>query len=201
MTSDIWKSLSNRLKEKVDSKSLKKEEGRYKRFKGIEFAYSKSQELNGIINYFKKQSNNINEFINITSSTVNGSKYPINAISYNDANRYFSSGSIVNPWICFDFKDKQVLLENYVIRKYKGPNQPKSWVIECRNDENENWTIIDGYSDCDILKGNISSTHSFSIQNSDGEAYRYIRMRSTDNDWSGEKYLCLNSIEFFGVLY
>lgn len=118
---------------------------------------------------------------------------------------FFESDNLDNSWLCFDFKEIKIKLENYTIRSFdKSKNQGhlKSWVIEASNDENKkDWKIIDRHENSDFLNGK-SFVHTFSIQNeNEEEKFRYIRLRQTGPSWSGNKYLNINSIEFYGTVF
>lgn len=92
-------------------------------------------------------------------------------------------------------------MTHYTIRNYnKGPDQPKSWVIEGRNEEdNDKWEVIDERSNEGNMKGK-GNSHTFGVQNSKN-SFCYIRMRSTGVDWCNDNYLCINAIEFYGILF
>ena len=89
--------------------------------------------------------NNIENKINITSSSVLSSNYePINVTLYENQNKYFRSKINQNNWI-FEFKENKIIPTNYPIKSYKnGKNgcHPKSWIIEGSND-NSKWEKLD----------------------------------------------------------
>lgn len=135
----IWSSLSNRLQLEVQSGSEVKS-SRYKKIFFYEKQPENGKHLDGIINFLKKQkNNNIDEELNISASSSNGSDWPPkNAISYDNPNIEFMSTNSPNSWLCFEFKNHTVIPNYYEIRSYCcGPNNihPKSWVIEGSNDQ------------------------------------------------------------------
>lgn len=206
LTTETWNSISSRLEEKINIEQNNVKDSRYKKKqKGIQLPYVKNHEFEGIINYFKtKKEGELNNYIKITSTKLESDSHStIHVVNYQEKRDYFSSGPFENPWICFDFKDKKIILSNYTIRGYHSSNQPRSWVIEGTNfddnDSNDKWETIDEHKDCDDLKGG-NKTHTFSIKNSNNKSYRYIRMRSTGIDWCNGRYLCINAIEFYGSL-
>ena len=201
LTHELWNSLSLRLLQPIQQTNDEKNNRYYTRL-----FYQENKEFDGIINYFhKKYKKEIFNHINVTSSGIyeNDQKdfSPSRSIIY-DSQDFFKSRNEVNSWICFDFRNHRVSLSDYSIRPPNmGENGGflKNWVIEGSND-NEIWQIIDEQKECNFLIGRRSS-HTFSIQSSKKEEFRFIRLRQTGPSFNGNNLLNIESIEFFGGLF
>lgn len=195
----IWSAISKRLKSPI----IKIKEDQNIRYvnEGKKIFHPKYDDnFTGIINYLKTQSfGNFTNKVNVTASSYIGLGYePTNAVYYKGTN-YFYSTSSPNSWICFEFKENQVIPKNYQIRSFNsGPNSqhPKSWVIEGSKDNNS-WTILDEQNNCSYLN-DAHKTHIFNISNS--EEFRFIRMRITNTNWANNYHLIINSFEIYGKL-
>lgn len=119
--------------------------------------------FNGIIQYLLTNSNgNISEKVHITASSYNGDLKTVNVTQFNNSS-CFQTDDAQSSWICFDFKDGRILPTNYQIKTYGGTNNPKTWEIEGKTDENSQWENISRESDCPFLKdSNVS--HIFEIK-------------------------------------
>lgn len=195
LTKEIWDTFSRRCAKgrKDENKS-----DRYKQ-KDVKLLYEENHEFEGIISYLKKKSNgDIDKLLTITSTKLENQSHPVkHAIDFEDKDHYFSTG-FENGWICFDFKENKVNMTHYTIRNYNGICNPKSWVIEGKNEEgSDKWEAIDERNNEEKMKGS-GVTHTFPIQKSKEKAFRYIRMRSTGIDWDNSNYLAFNAIEFYG---
>lgn len=164
------------------------------------FSYDSNNQFSGILDYLNKESRgSIDDLITVTASSISGRSFPNNVTFLLDRNRRFcSSGVEQNPWICFDFRNYQVVPSNYTIRSCDSGYDPKSWVIEGSKD-NANWIVLDEQKDCTLLKGDFK-THTFSIENSNSEQYRYLRMRLTAQNWKNDYTFIINSFEIYGTL-
>lgn len=130
---------------------------------------------------------------NILLIDDNNSSYCL--ILHKDENKLY-------PWICFDFKDRQIHLTNYTIRSnFSEANHgahPKSWVFEGSHDKKE-WSVLDERKDCPNLNGK-SAIHTFTLAKHTRQDYRYVRMRITDKNWFGNYTLSFAYIELYGAL-
>lgn len=179
---------------KKEEKSKKLKDDKVKEFQNID-----KDQLDGICNYLtKKTGGNIhqNGTINITSNNI------INTMNYVDYITKFNgdSSSKGGTYICFDFKLYKVQLKSYSILSFAndfGSSQPKNWVIEASND-NQNWIEIDRHQNDQTLNKS-SIVGSFEIQNKDKRFYQYIRIRQTGESWKGNSF-GFNAIEFYGSL-
>ena len=111
--------------------------------------------------------------------------------------------SEINPWICFDFKDKTVQLTEYSMML--GMWHLHHWVIEGSND-GKSWTELDrrdteGLSGCEWIqtyKCGKASRGLFSRWII--KSFRYLRLRQTGKGNNISGCLCISEIEFFGIL-
>lgn len=160
-----------------------------------------SEEFSGIISHlFKKTKGNIEQEISITASTCDGPHPPRDSLSFEDKDKYFASKNEPDQWICFDFKNHKITPTDYTIRSYSnGSWHPKSWVIECSND-NIKWIEIDSEENCSHLKGK-GFIHTFSLSKKICERFKYIRLRMTNANWEQNNTLRINSFEVYGSLY
>ncbi|KAK8834278.1 hypothetical protein M9Y10_026262 [Tritrichomonas musculus] len=201
---EIWRNLSKRLyNEKSDSNVKNRYTGSQK--KGTVFEYTDEKLLKGIFNYFQeKTGGQIDKEIGFTSSSVasnNESYQPRNVAVFNDKDKFFYSGGQRNDWICFDFREHRVIPTHYTVRSYEThPNNihPKSWVVE-GSEDGKSWVTIDEETNCPLLNGN-SLVHTFAVNHPTSEEFKYIRMKSTGQDWNGQYYLLLESFEIYGTL-
>ena len=159
--------------------------------------------FDGIIKYLRNKSNgDIENKINITSSSFYSSCFPKNVVFYEDTNKFFRTNtSALNSWICFEFKENRVIPSSYQIMSIpfgSSINHLKSWVVEGSND-NSRWEKLDEHNNCSALNGNCNS-HLFTIENQSQNEYRFIRIRLTGPDWNDQNYLMLGSVEFYGRL-
>ena len=174
--------------------------------KAMIFPYEKNKEFRGILYYLQKLSKgNVVDEVEISSSSIadNHERYsPINAIKYNNEKTDFRSENKPNSWILIDFKKHRVAPKYYSIKSIEGSKDSsahlKSWIIEGSND-NKKWKVIDEQNDCFLLNGP-SLAHTFYIENSYLEEFRFLRLRQPQKNIRGDNYLCLSSIEFFGKL-
>jgi hypothetical protein len=116
------------------------------------------------------------------------------------ANSLFGSRTGNNQWLCYDFKDRRVEVRRYSIRSQfdlgRGACHPKSWGIEGSVDGDE-WVILDGKQDNSELNDK-NVTKSWSTTKD--MKSRYIRLRLTGKNHSGNDELWLSSFEIFGTI-
>jgi hypothetical protein len=205
---NVWESLCRRLRCDVNPNSSIS----HKRFKRDSFPFSSNREFNGIIDHLsKKCGGNVHEkgIVEITSSGEGTNKcWQVADYEWKDC---WSSTASANSWICFDFKTRCVELERYVLR-YRKSNGPGPCEIEGSND-GTNWKILESR----MTKGPFGEARRFvgfgqsnvpdyemSIYDcaklGSNEFFRFIRLRQTGPNKSGNLQLNLCRIEFFGRL-
>ena len=206
ISSHIWRSLSFRLKKEIKEEVMQEENENHRYIgkveKELSFAYDGKNEFCGIIRHLMNESNGqIENKIDITSSLVNGEYFPKFAISFDDTNKFFQSKSQLNGWICFDFKEHQIVPTNYTIRSYfYSPHYLKSWNLEGSQDKAK-WEVIDSQTNCTHIDGSLK-VHTFPINKESQKKFRYFRIVITGCSQTNSIYYCLtlNSFELYGKL-
>lgn len=170
-----------------------------------EFNFNGSNHFNGIIHHFLNEGENgLLEKVEVTSS----SKFigsPSNVILLDDKLKYFMSDDRPNNWIKYDFGQFKVRPSHYSIRTWdngKRGGHLKNWCIEGSNtDSDDDWKLLDSRNDVTVLDNN-NAESTFHIQENldENECFRYIRLRQTGSNMSGNNYLILNALEFFGSI-
>ena len=145
-----------------------------------------------------KKDNNIKNEINISYSSLK-SNDPWNVFNYDGKKHQFFTEFNKNSWFCIEFKNYKIKPTNYTIRSGCDSDNPKSFVLEGSNDKKE-WKILDEQKEIDYLKGELSF-HTFTIQQTKRQAFKYFRIRITGKNWSNQSRLQFNSIEFFGEIF
>lgn len=205
MTGELWSKVGDRLKHEIaiDDNERNETAERYvnqpRPNQGRLFPKSGNNQFTGIINYLKTNGNIQNE-INITANSTNGSYAPFNAISYEDTSKYYGSNNAPGQWLCFDFKERRVIPTDYTIRTFNSTScYLRNWVIE-GSEDNSSWTPIDTQQNCPYLKDGASLVHTFTIANQRPDKYRFIRLRPTSANWGGCNCININSFEIYGTL-
>ncbi|KAK8860504.1 hypothetical protein M9Y10_012169 [Tritrichomonas musculus] len=212
ISSQTWINLCMRLTNSLEIKKIESCKKRYNTIHTNEiyqiqktlFKYDKNNDFSGILNFLRKKSNeNIEKEINVTSSSIFGNcedNLPKNVVLFENQMKRFISADEPNSWLCFDFKDHQVILTEYTIKTSclfeKNMRHPRSWVIEGSNDSNS-WEILDEQKDCSEINGK-SITHTFSINNQELKKFKMIRLRATGPNWDGSNHLFIESFEIYG---
>ena len=210
LSGGTWMRLKMRLEEDLHkNKEMMNGIDRYRVRKFVsarEFVLPKQNGFNGIISFLKNRSNGeIEKEVCITASSIyNDSEcyQPQNVFLFENQNKFFFSTNKQNGWLCFDFKDHRVTPTGYTIRscKYgKNGSHPRSWVIECSND-NSSWETVDEEQDCGHLNG-FRIVHTFRMNKPTSKKFRYIRMRLTEPNWSNDNFFLIDSIEIYGSLH
>lgn len=198
LTNGTWQTLQRRLYYEI----VRKEKSSIHKYYSnrVHIGYDDQVELDGIINFLRKNSNyDIFGEIKVTSSSYEGENWnPKNVILYDDCDKIFGSVDKPNQWICFDFLDHKIIPANYTLKIHSGYQIINSWVVEASND-NENWDVIDKQRNCCCLTDSRPS-HTFKVANPNNKEYRYIRIRQTGLNNSNHNYLILESVEFYGAL-
>lgn len=129
-----------------------------------------------------------------SSSNVNVA----NLCDFNDLSQksMWSPDNEKNSTLLFDFKDQAIQITDYTLHTPSdlSGNTPKSWVVECSND-NDSWATVDTRNN-EAVMNNKNVCHTFKCQSQSDNFYRYIRFKST----SKSSYFDISAVEFFGVL-
>lgn len=213
ISKEIWDNLSNRLIQPIKESNDDFNSSRYKT-KSLTFSQQNDQVFNGIINYLKNESHgNIGNKIKITTSSFDSRHPPINVTLFDNNDKYFrTKNKGLNNFICFDFKNAKINPTYYQLKSSNNieiesdedydeelyDNSLITWKVEGSNDKS-NWVKIDEQSSCHFYRNN-GSCKLFKINQEVKNDYRYIRICNTGVDSSGEKFLRIDSVEFYGNL-
>jgi hypothetical protein len=105
-----------------------------------------------------------------------------------------------NNWICYDFRDRRVILTHYEIRSdfSKGVDNKnlKSWIVEVSED-GEEWSEVDEREDnSDVNETDVTGLFSVARK----EVGRFVRLVNIGRDHSEDDCLCISAWEVFGTL-
>ena len=164
------------------------------------FNYNSSDEFNGIISHLKRKcGGNVHEkgVVNIKASS-NGRNQCHQLVDYGTIDVWHTKNE-PNSWVSFDFKEKKVSLSSYTLKShaYWDRGHPVQWEIEGSNDESS-WVSLDSRNTWEQCGKGVVKNYSCNKGNHD--FYRFIRMRQTGKNSSGEHYLVFSQIELFGKL-
>jgi hypothetical protein len=182
----LWESISRRLISRVPpvspSKSLK-----------CQFPLKTAKSVDGIISHLTgKHGGNVHDkgIVTITSKSLFPGYAERSLVDLTSTSR-FNSKNKPCQWVCWDFHEMRVHPTHYTISAWGL----KSWVIEGSLDF-VNWTEIDRKTDNEDFK--YGGTGSFAVSNS--AECRFIRLTQTGKNHSGNDYLHIRAVEFFGNL-
>ena len=169
-----------------------------------EFVFNGENPLEGIIAHLSQEcGGNVDEegVVAITSSEFYDGDEP-RTVADLGTDPWFGSLDNPNSWICYDFKEKRVVLTSYSVRTHVGPSFPRSWVLEASNDGTEgSWLVVDRREDNNELHAPYV-THNFACASSASQGmFRFVRLRQTGKNHNGGDELYLTSLEVFGTLY
>jgi hypothetical protein len=111
---------------------------------------------------------------------------------------YFNSKNEVNPWICYDFKDRRVRPTHYSIYPHSSNYYLRSWALEGSLD-NLNWIELDRRDDNTEMDSN-HPIGTFPVARSNIVEYQSIRLRQTGKNANMNYHLTLYAFELFGYL-
>jgi hypothetical protein len=182
---------------------------------GIECLMKEEESKDGIIAYLtQKYKGNVHEkgIVKISSKSIYSDR-PRWAVKHvvdlKDEMFFLSEAGVDDQWICWDFGDMRVIVTHYTIEACLI----HSWVIEGSID-GENWNQIDSRPFVPrshfpkrtwrTFEMNLPvycdgpETKSFPV--TEAIESRFIRLRQTDTNSGGFKYLLVLALEFFGTL-
>lgn len=167
----------------------------------VSFDGNVKNNMKGIISYIGKGKPE-NE-IDVFASSIQDDFDLSNAFIFDNDDLIYYSEEEPNSWFSYDFKQRKIKLKSYSIKEhgfYNNAHHIRSWNIEASNDENE-WTILDSHTN-DPTINECFKVYTFNIKLSEESEkfYRYIRIRQTGKNSSGNDYLAFSAIEFFGTI-
>ena len=159
--------------------------------------------LDGIIAQLTREcGGNVHEKGLVIVTASGGSKLE-NVVDLGSDSYFGNFLSILNSWICYDFRVRRVTPTSYSIRSYGGGTDgphPRSWVLEVSNDGSEgSWAVVDSRENNTDLNDK-SVTRNFALSAPRSRAFRFVRLRLTGKNHAGFDYLWICSLELFGAL-
>ena len=157
--------------------------------------------LGGILSGLYNSTSSVNDYLNLFTvtaySTCAGTKESV----FNPGESAYWHTCGVNQdekWIQIEMKSIYLTITGYILMSMNACcDYPKSWRLEGRNTESENWQKIDERKgETDLIgkklvksfKNNVLSSCTFKI----------FRLTVTEDDDGGTLFLTMNEIDFFG---
>ena len=200
------KQSEEQRRKEEELKKLKDENDRLEKLKqqekqrGVSLRHSERGDFNGIIKYLTDQTRgnlHQNGTVNVTTNCKSTCGKLEGILDFNENYHYHLQP--IDSWICLDFKNKKVRIENYSIKTNKdaiNSGHLKSWKIEVSND-GSSWYDIDNRVNCSTLNGS-RLTGTFSATHN--EYSRFVRIHQTGQTWCGSDDSWFYYIEFYGYL-
>jgi hypothetical protein len=201
MTLGIWESVCRRLSFPISAQSPN--DGSMERFNSISCPFASSSPMDGIISYLtRKHGCHVldGNIISITASGIASPQlYPLRNVATVGNQTRFLTTNTANSWICYDFNDMRVNLTHYSIRTRCDTNGThlRCWRLEGSND-GLSWIELDRHEN-DTRLNSQGAIATLSIPEGNRGQYRMIRIQQTGQNSSGNDYLMLTAIEFFGI--
>ena len=171
----------------------------------LEFCYNEARPLDGVIAHLTRECcGNVHKkgVVIVTGS----SKYVRGECPENVADvgtdSFYCSNFEPNSWVSYDFKERRVAPTSYSVRAH-SIGSPRSWVFEVSNDGSEgSWQVVDRRDDTsDFIGQHVSRvTPNFAISARPPGSFRFVRLRQTGKNYTGDDRLGLASLEVFGTL-
>jgi hypothetical protein len=195
VTSQTWDSVCRRLVSGLCNTTLPKY-----RFADLHgFPLREGEELCGILDALSKlfQGNvDTKGAVQITSSGDMMNK--CRQVADAGWKEWWGSTDLMNSWICFDFKDRAVWLDQYAIKSHKGPSWLLQWKLEGSLDGCD-WVTLDKRNTSDLASEWAVKTFNCGVEGG-VRFFRYIRLRQTGKNAVQRNHLVFCNIEFFGTL-
>ena len=157
------------------------------------------KKLDGIFSFMTNRTGflNLNEHgvVKITASSVS---CPISRI-FDESNNWFASNNENKSWIMFDFLKNKVSISSYTMRYYLHDSL-KEWIIY-GSDDKKRWDIIDHKQNDKVLSNNNDKLDNYYYETQFPMMRRYIKYQSIQGRLSGDNFVVLHRIDFFGVFY
>jgi hypothetical protein len=195
VTFGLWRSLSVRLLLSVSPSQPNS------RLAIPTFSPGADGSLDGIISHLtRKHGGNVHDRgivdISAKSTYSSSSSYSAKNAADSGITNYFHSDSSAGQWLCYDFKNLRVKPTHYSIHAYFGGYYLRSWVFEGSID-GSSWIVFDEQKD----NSTMNSSHLIgTFAAGQSRECRFIRLRQTGKNASGDDYLYLCGFEIFGQL-
>ena len=165
-----------------------------------------SDHLGGIFSKLLNQSSSVDEYLNLFTVTEKcaGSGIKESVFNPEDSALYWTCGGNdpSDKWIQIEMKDLYLKITGYVLMSIDDPccHFLKSWYLEGRNSDAEEWKRIDERSNEEELDGQ-KKVKSFRNNVLTSCTFRKFRLMVTDNFRHNSNYgtyVVINEMDFFG---
>jgi hypothetical protein len=197
-----WNCICDRLRCEIIIDELS---SRYESYPGISTGaietvhIDSNSPLNGIISRLCRECGGQVYDKGVMTITSSGdSNYRCLYVTHDNSSSSFCTLNVPHSWLCLDFHEKRVSLSGYTIKSDNNSCHLMTWVIEGSN-EGSKWILIDEVKNSQELIESFR-VHTFEIAKS-SRFYRWIRLRQTGKNSSGNDQLAMCSIELFGQIH
>ena len=166
-----------------------------------------SDHLGGVLSQLRNSSSSNVEYLKkftITES-CSGKGTKESVFNYEDNAMYHTCGNDYTPkWLQIEMRDIYLTIKGYTLMSYSATccHYPKSWYLEGRNSEKDDWQRIDERHDENELDG-VKAVKQFTNNLIKVCKFRIFRLTMTDNyrhSQSTNTYLALNEMDFIGKI-
>jgi hypothetical protein len=194
---NIWEAMKNRMRHRLMNDQEKSLNSRLSK----PVTRIPDSPWSGLISYLGELSlGNVHEkgVVEITCSS-NERHQCWQVVDY-DWNDCWYTANHPDSWIQFDFKEWVVCLTHYSLKSHSGgANFLLKWELKGSNDKTT-WVGLDKQQTNEINGTSITKTFSCPLARRSSDFYRYIRLQQTGKASTGQDYLILANIEFFGSI-
>ena len=160
-----------------------------------------SDHLGGVLSQLRNESNSLQDYLNLftvtESSTYSGS--PERIFNQDDNNAWYTSyNGAQEQWVQIEMKNIYLAITGYILMSYDAsPSYPKSWRLEGRNSESEEWKRIDERS-CETALDGQKKVKKYMNNILTSCTFRIFRLTQTEDTNGGSNQLGLNEMDFVG---
>jgi hypothetical protein len=188
----VWKALSRRVNLKV-SPTVKNGRHFHSKSHSIECPFENNSPFQGIIAYLSDQyGGNVHDrdVVKVTSKSHSEPHLAKNVANLNSIEGFWSKDSN-DEWICYDFKERKIVVTDYSISNSGWTPYLVSWLLEGSVD-GEAWIILDEKRQCREIDGAMK-VGTFQVGKK--QIVRFVRIRNLGGSWLG-----LTKFELFGTI-
>ena len=159
--------------------------------------------LGGVFSQLRKSSSSSEEYLNLFNVTesCNGSGKKESVIDPSENLNWWTCGTPNYPqWIQIEMKNFYLTINGYILMSFEGCcSYPKTWKLEGKNREDDDWKLIDAVvNETDLNGSKIVKAYPNKILKSC--TFRIFRLTVTDDTSGGDIFVSLNEIDFIGTI-